>query len=237
MEGMVCVVMALPLVLPLGCLGGVVGCSIARLDQRSRTAWVASIVMLPGGTAVEHLTSLPTEHCVTTEIVVTATPETVWRNVIRFPDLPPPTEAMFRAGISCPMGAAITGTGVGAERRCLFTTGEFVEPITVWDEPRHLAFDVESQPEPMFEMTPFRHVHPPHLKESFVSTRGEFRLLPMVDGRTRLIGRTWYRLKLEPAWYWSALSSQIIHAIHGRVLEHIKTLSEDSPQESTALAQ
>ena len=43
----------------------------------------------------------------------------------------------------------IEGEGVGAVRHCVFSTGAFVEPITIWNEPRHLRFDVTAMPEPM----------------------------------------------------------------------------------------
>ncbi|NBP97360.1 MAG: hypothetical protein EBU25_05975 [Burkholderiaceae bacterium] len=36
----------------------------------------------------------------------------------------------------------IVGKGVGSVRHCNFTTGSFVEPITVWDEAKLLKFDV-----------------------------------------------------------------------------------------------
>src|SRR5688500_19299188 len=56
-------------------------------------------------------------------------PEVVWRHVVTFPELPPPTELMFRAGVAAPTRARIEGSGVGAVRYCDFTTGSFVEPI------------------------------------------------------------------------------------------------------------
>ena len=46
------------------------------------------------------------------------------------------------------------------------------------------------------------------------------------DGRTRLEGSTWYTLDLGPSTYWALWSDALIHGIHGRVLEHIKGLSE-----------
>jgi len=39
-------------------------------------------------------------------------------------------------------------------------------------------------------------------------------------------GSTWYTLDIHPAWYWRALSEPLLHAIHGRVLRHVKDLSE-----------
>ena len=59
-----------------------------------------------------------------------------------------------------------------------------------------------------------------------VSQMGEFRLEALPNGRTRLIGTTWYKHHLWPAPYWAVFSDAIIHRIHLRVLEHIKRLSE-----------
>jgi hypothetical protein len=150
------------------------------------------------------------------------------RRVVAFPDLPAPDDWFFRSGIACPMRARIEGTGVGATRHCEFTTGDFVEPITVWDEPRRLAFDVVDQPDPMVELTPWRHVHPPHLRDrSLASRRGEFRLVDLGDGRTRLEGRTWYAFDMHPQGYWTLWSDFTIHRIHRRVLDHVRQLAEN----------
>lgn len=65
-----------------------------------------------------------------------------------------------------------------------------------------------------------------HLDDYPQSKRGEFRLLRTPDGNTRLIGTTWCRLELFPQIYWTPMSDAAIHAIHQRVLAHIKALSE-----------
>jgi hypothetical protein len=85
---------------------------------------------------------------------------------------------------------------------------------------------VTEQPEPMFELTPYRHIHPPHLDGAFRSTRGEFRLVELPGGRTRLEGRTWYRLEIYPHAYWTVWTDWIVHRIHLRVLRHIERLAE-----------
>ena len=119
----------------------------------------------------------------------------------------------------------IEGEGPGAVRRCVFSTGAFVEPIEVWDAPRRLAFRVEEQPEPMRELSPFP-IHPPHLDHYLVSHRGQFLLTPLPGGRTRLEGTTWYTNRMWPAVYWQVWSDHIIHTIHLRVLRHIKGIAE-----------
>jgi hypothetical protein len=148
--------------------------------------------------------------------------------VIGFPEITERPEWFFQMGISCPTNARVNGQGVGATRECIFTTGKFIEPITAWDAPRRLAFDVREQPVPMFELTPYRHIHPPHLDGAFLSTRGEFELVELSDGGTRLIGRTWYTLDIRPHAYWTIWSDWLVHRIHQRVLRHIKRLAEDA---------
>ena len=159
-------------------------------------------------------------------IDVEAPPETVWKNVVSFAQLPPPDEWLFRAGIAYPIRAEIEGTGVGAERHCVFSTGSFVEPIEVWEEPILLKFSVTSNPAPMEEWTIYDEVHPPHLDSFLVSQGGQFKLTVLAGNRTRLEGTTWYRHNLWPAEYWRRWSDHIIHSIHLRVLRHIKSQSE-----------
>ena len=131
----------------------------------------------------------------------------------------------------------ISGSGVGAVRRCRFTTGEFVEPITVWRPGRELAFDVADMPDPMHEMTPYDGPRPPHLDGYFATTRGQFLLEPLPGGRTRLRGRTWYELEVYPRAYWSIWADHLIHTIHLRVMRQIVRLSEDDQREAQRAAQ
>ena len=88
------------------------------------------------------------------------------------------------------------------------------------------SFDVVSQPAPLQEWSPYRNVHPPHLDDYFRSTRGEFRLVRLDAQRTRLEGSTWYDLALAPAPYWKLWADSLVHAIHLRVLEHVKAEAE-----------
>jgi hypothetical protein len=78
----------------------------------------------------------------------------------------------------------------------------------------------------MRELSPWGPLRPPHLESGFQSERGEFRLLALPDGRTRLEGTTWYALDLHPSWYWRTVAEPIVHRIHLRVLEHVRALAE-----------
>jgi hypothetical protein len=234
-EGIICLIMATPIALPLAAFGG--GC--AYLVQRRR--WVqtgapvlfsALLLFVPGVELAEHaLATEPPTFVVRSAIDIAAPPEKVWHEVVTFSQIPPPKEWMFRAGIAYPVRAEMLGSGVGAERHCVFSTGAFVEPITVWDEPRLLKFSVRSNPPPMEEWTPYRHIDPPHLHGFMVSEGGQFLLTPLPNGGTRLEGTTWYQHRLWPATYWSLWSDEIIHTIHMRVLTHIRDeVEKQAPQ-------
>lgn len=224
-EGLLCIAMAMPLAVPMSLFGTLVGHCIASSFAPTRR--VAALVPLVwfAASLFEARTAAPALGRATTSVAVAAPREVVWQHVVSFSELPPPDEFYFRLGIAHPLRARIEGQGVGAVRRCEFSTGAFVEPITTWDEPRHLAFDVSAAPAPLVELSPYAELAPPHLEEHFASRRGEFRL--HVDGAgTRLEGTTWYELRLGPAPYWRLWSDALVHRIHTRVLEHVRNLAE-----------
>ncbi|MCM2274516.1 MAG: SRPBCC family protein [Candidatus Didemnitutus sp.] len=229
LEGAICLLMAAPLATPLVLMGATVGYFLQLMRWGSTNQvrmYAASWVALPLALASERWTQPePRLMSVTTTVEIAAPCETVWRHVVTFSELPPPAEAVFRTGIAYPIRASIDGQGVGAVRRCEFSTGPFVEPITVWDEPRRLAFDVVEQPHPMREWSPYRALHTPHLEGFFRSEHGEFRLVPTGSG-TRLEGTTWYSQRFWPASYWQQWSDALVHTIHRRVLEHIRREAE-----------
>ena len=228
-EGLVCLLMAAPLAVAaasVGWLMAYVFLSIAS-DQAKRTV-PGAMALLPFWLLGEIFAPLPHEpdRMVESVLEVDAPPDVVWGRVLAFEDLPEPTELIFRAGVSAPTGAVIRGEGVGAVRRCRFSTGEFVEPITVWEPGRELAFDVLRQPDPMREMTPYSGPRPPHLDGYFRTTHGQFLLEALPNRRTRLHGRTWYRLEVFPRPYWSLWADDFIHTIHLRVMRQIVRLAE-----------
>ncbi len=225
LEGIVCTVMALPIAFALAWPGALVGRLVARQSVEPG-AGVGLALLAPLLVAVEPRPA-PPAHEVVTVVEIAAPPDVVWRHVVTFPELPPPTELLFRVGVAAPTRARIVGTGVGATRYCDFTTGSFVEPVTAWEPARVLAFDIVAQAPPLTEWSPYRSVNPPHLDGYFRATHGEFRLSPLPGGRTRLEGRTRYVVDMFPQRYWTLLAGRIVAAIHERVLRHIAALAEE----------
>ena len=225
-EGAVCVLMTAPIALVVALLGGVAGRYIALRDPSRDANAFAALIAIPVIAAVDMARPPTPLREVRSTVDIAAPPDVVWRHVIAFSPLDEPPALVFRLGIAYPLRAEIVGQGVGAVRHCVFSTGAFVEPITVWEPGRRLAFDVTAQPAPLEEWSPYAGLTPPHLDGYFRSRRGEFRLVPLGGGRTRLEGSTWYEMRLYPEGYWALFADALLSRIHGRVLRHVRALAE-----------
>lgn len=223
-EGAVCLVMALPIAVPLAITGGAAGyLSQRRLAARSPMMFLVLLGIAPFGPTLERALQPPAElFTVTTSIDISAAPERVWRAVLQPAKLAPPSQVLFRAGIAYPLASHIEGSGLAATRYCDFSTGKLVEPVLIWKEGSRLRFTVVSNPLPMQEWTPYARIHPPHLEGFLASRQGEFRLEPLPNGGTRLFATTWYQHHMWPAAYWRAWSDYIIHRVHDMVLENVR---------------
>lgn len=224
-EGVICLAMAAPLAAPLAILGGYLALQVRR--RENAPTWAACILLaVPLSVFTAPRGPHPGEFRVSSQIVVDAPPETVWNFIYAFPSLETPDELVFRAGLAAPMGSWIAAPGIGAERRCILSTGVMSERITAWDPPRRLGFDVLSTPAAMTEMSPWSDLDPPHLHGFYVSKRGEFKLLPLSGSRTLVEGSSWYQHGLEPAGYWRLWSDYVVRKVQMRVLNHVRNLAE-----------
>jgi hypothetical protein len=226
-DGFICIVMAWPIAFGGAVLGASLGWALRSWWRRSRGAAAVGFALLPGLVWAEGLLTRDAPlRSVTTSVEIAAPAARVWASVVAFPPLDEPVEWLFRAGLAYPIFAEIDGQGPGAIRRCVFSTGTFVEPIEIWDEPRRLAFSVTEVAPPMRELSPYPHLRSEHLEGFLVSERGEFRLESLADGTTLLHGTTWYRNRMWPQVYWNLWADAIVHRIHRRVLDHVRDLSE-----------
>jgi hypothetical protein len=239
-EGIICLIMAAPLAMILAMLGGSIGFVIQahHWGARNRPAMLTAILfVLPSAFFGEHAAALkPPDSVVRSAVEINAPPEAVWRQVMAFAEIPPPQELLFRAGIAYPIRAEISGSGVGATRQCIFSTGPFEEPITVWDEPRLLKFSVSKNPAPLNELSPYKNIHAPNLHGYFISHGGQFLLTSLPGRRTRLEGTTWYHHTMWSATYWGWWSGHVIHRIHMCVLNHIRERAESQTLQAVATA-
>jgi hypothetical protein len=235
-EGIICLLMAAPIAIGVGLVGGAVGFVIQDnllRDENIPKLMSCFAISLPLMIIGECITpQMAPEYKNVSTVEIAAPPSVVWKYLIDFPPIGPPKEWVFQTGIAYPVRAKITGKGPGAIRRCIFSTGEFVEPIETWDAPRLLKFGVLAQAPPMHELSLYPKLHPPHLDNYLVARQGQFLLTEESQGHTQLEGTTWYQNYMGPGPYWRIWSDWIIHKIHMRVLNHVKTLAEHEVQPS-----
>lgn len=226
-EGIMCILALFPVGMVLVVMGAIVGYSVQALPPEGGGRTQSSLVC---GLALAVALTLPVPNSQTltsvTTIRVNRSPVDVWPHVIAFSEISPPKEWLFLQGVAYPVRARIEGRGVGAIRYCEFSTGPFIEPITVWNEPRELRFTVTETPPALTEFNPLGTVIAPHLDGYFDSLGGQFLLTEVEPSVTEIQATTWYTHKVAPVWYWELLSDPILHLIHKRVLEHIKVEAE-----------
>ena len=76
------------------------------------------------------------------------------------------------------------------------------------------------------ELSPYDHVHAPHVVGYFVTTVASFELADRGAEMTRLTLRSTHVLRLEPTLYWLPLVKWVVEENKDRVLRHIRALAE-----------
>ena len=153
---------------------------------------------------------------VTDRIVIHAPPAKVWPHLLAFPEIPDsPDYWIFRLGLPYPTQTTNGGNFVGAERQCIFSNGVVIkERVTELIPNEKLTFDVAEQPAD------------PEAYGHITLHRGQFILQDNHDGTTTLIGSSWYTLHVRPLWYFDFWTRDMTRAVHLRVMNHIRRLSE-----------
>ena len=152
LEGLICVILWLPLVCFMSSLGGIIagGLRDLRASGGSKRLCVAVVALLPFVAGPleslrERETEIRTAH---TSIEIAASPAQVWRQIRSVPRI---TEAehgpswSHRLGFPRPTEAVLEGTGVGSIRYARFEGDVlFVEKVTEWEENKRLSFSIEA---------------------------------------------------------------------------------------------
>jgi uncharacterized membrane protein YhaH (DUF805 family) len=227
LEGLGCLIMVAPLAIVAAMLGGIVGGDAGRrARQGATTGIVSSVAVLPIIFALE--TVFPPSLLFATEqtIAVNAPPDRVWKAIVRMETISEPISLIHHVGIAYPVRGRVFGEGVGALRYGDFSTGTAVERVTEWKENRKLTFVVLKDIPGLRELSPYRHVHAPHVQGYFTTRETSFELIPREGGVTDVVERTSHELKLDPALYWLPFARFMVDTNNARVLRHIKAQAE-----------
>jgi len=228
-EGIICVAMAVPTVLPLIFLGSYLGRrQLLYFRDRSFTKRNMAILPILPLCAVYFARQVPTPQVrtETTTIVVNAPPEKIWPYLFNLDSVNGPLWLPFSLGVAHPYKIEAQGQFVGANRVCQISTGPMPEKITAIEPNRLLRFQVLDTPPTMKELNPFFEVHAAHLTGYFHCQTGEFQLKPLSGGRTEIIGTSVYDYEVYPSANWGLWTDTIVEQVHVRVMQEIKRRAE-----------
>ena len=227
LEGIVCIVFAAPLAFFAAVVGGMLGRAIALHSRRSAGQTLSGVVLLPLVFALESILSVTTTFETYQTIVIKAPPDAVWRAIVQMKTMDEPPALPFRLGVAYPLGGEIIGEGVGAVRRGEFSTGTALERVVEWLPDRKLSFVVLNSVPAMRELSPYHHVHAPHVVGYFQTTSVSFEILSRTNGDTELVERSSHELKLDPVLYWLPMARWVVRENNARVLAHIRHQAEN----------
>jgi hypothetical protein len=213
-EGVVCLVIVSPLVYVLQFTGILVGRVWFR--PKYSTLRLTIFPLLALATLGESLYHSDQPAVVTDAILIHAPPAKVWPHVLAFPEIPdPPGYWIFRLGLPYPTQTTNGGNFVGADRQCMFSNGIVIkERVAEFVPNEKLTFDIAEQPTD------------PEAYGHITLHRGQFVLRDNHDGTTTLIGSSWYTLHVRPRWYFDVWTRDMTRAVHLRVMNHVRRLSE-----------
>ncbi|WP_443750793.1 SRPBCC family protein [Asticcacaulis solisilvae] len=215
-EGVLCVIMAAPLLWAILAVGYVIGRVIVRIAGAGKAS-VSLMPLLALAAFAEASGPAPNAaYAVSDSVVVAAPRDYVWRYVVDYPDNPtPPKYWLWSIGLPYPTHSVAPVQAVGARRDCKFSGGQaFEERIAVLEPGKRLVFDITKQPQN------------PEIIGHMTVDRGEIDLLPNADGTTTIVATSWYRLHVRPAGYFNLWAEDVTRRIHVRVLGYMKTLAE-----------
>jgi Polyketide cyclase / dehydrase and lipid transport len=230
-EGTICIVMALPVMLPFASVGGILAAS--RVGRASTALPV--IAILPWVVMPLEAGRQPARRFVTTttSITIEAPPAAVWPLVVSVDSIRPREQhaALFTAiGFPRPVAATLDRPGVGGVRTASFERGiVFREAIVAWEPERRIRFTITPDAVPATTLDPHVTIGGPY----FDVLTGTYELRALSRGRTQLVLTSEHRVSTAfnpyAGWWADRVMSSIQTNILGVLRDRAEHTTERAP--------
>jgi hypothetical protein len=232
LEGLICIVFALPIMLVFASLGGLAAGLLARRQRRGRGLQMACVALIPLLLAPleTHMDSPVQYRTVETQIRIHATESTVWSNIERVRPISPselPQTWAHAIGFPRPVEATLSFEGPGGVRHASFEHGLlFIETVTRWEPNRLLAFSIKADTAHIPKTTLDEHVTIGG--RYFDVLDGEYRIERLQEGDMILHLSSQERLSTDFNGYAGLWSDAVMKTLQKSILEVVKNRSEAS---------
>lgn len=213
LEGLLCAIMALPLLLGGLAIGALLGVLfrehvLQRLLHRGAGTTVVFALMplliVAGNRAEEPALKRVRQEVVVNSILLQASPEEVWTQIQSIDSIDVAKPWLMHIGLPVPVRCTMERAGVGAKRICYFENGSIEETVTRWDPPHSMQLIIDRT------NMPGRHWL------GFENAMYELQ----IEGRaTRLTRTTTITSHLYPVWYWRDLERWGVASEHQYILQ------------------
>jgi hypothetical protein len=230
-EGLICLIMALPIYLPIASLGGIftgILLSVFKKNTMHSFAFAALLLTPFVSSHIETRLNFETEiREVHTQIQIDAPKEKVWKNIVRIPKITEPQKSFFYTmGFPRPVEATLSFEGIDGVREAIFEKGLlFLETITIWEENKIIGFKIKADPRSTPLTTLDEHVVVGG--EYFDTLFGQYEIIPINENSVNLKLFSRYRLSTRFNFYAEIWSDFLMRDIQNNILSVIKSRVEE----------
>jgi hypothetical protein len=211
-EGVLCALMAFPLLLVCVVIGAVLGVALRKaIKPRPKEGATTGMLLLAAplllfaGRQVERpLLNQARIEVVSNSVHIDAEPSEVWTQIQSIDAVKGSKPWLMHVGLPVPQRCTLAKAAVGARRTCYFDKGYIEETVTTWDPPRHMGLRIDRTHMPGRHWLGFENA--------------DYWLQPEGNG-TRLTRTTTISSHLFPVWYWRPLERWGVSSEHRYILE------------------
>lgn len=213
MEGLLCALMAFPLLIASIALGALLGAAFRTNPGQQgggvRTGTLAltiPVLIFTAHKAEEPMLSHPRIETISTTVRLHASPERAWSRIQSVDSIHSAKPWLMHIGLPVPLRCTLQKTAVGARRTCYFDKGYIEEIVTAWDPPHFMGLKIDRTHMPGRHWLGFENAN--------------YRLKQ--DGDSTLLTRTTIiSSHLYPAWYWGPLERLGVESEHHYLLDDV----------------
>jgi hypothetical protein len=221
LEGWICCLMALPLLLAGLAVGALLGYFVRGrfLDHGNHAGRNTLLLLLacPFLMAAANQAEKPWRNqqrseTFVSEVFVPKSPTDTWNMLVRMPSMDGVKPFLLRIGLPVPYRCTLDADAVGGQRTCYFDQGVIEMEVTDWQRPEKVGMKITKSTLPGRRWLTFVDAH--------------YTVVPEANG-TRVIRQSTIASRLYPRWYWRPFEAWGVTSEHEFVLSSLAVAAAD----------